>query len=136
MEKVFVDTDVCIDLLSGRKPFNSFAERIFTLAEQGKIEICISALSISNIHYVLHAQYGVKEPTLLIARFRTLVTILSVNSKVIDRAIASGFANFEDAIQYNTAIENSIHVLITKNLKDYKLAEIRIVTPEAYLAFL
>lgn len=134
MERVFVDADVCIDLLSGRKPFNVFAERLFTLAEKRQIEICVSALSISNIHYVLQAQYRTNEPTLLIAQFRTLVTILAVNDKIIDRAIASGFTDFEDAIQYNTAIENNVQILITRNIKDYKQARIQVVTPEAYLA--
>ena len=134
MERVFVDTDVCIDLLSGRKPFNIFAERLFSLAEKGQIEICISALSISNIHYVLQAQYRAKEPTLLIAQFRTIVTVLAVNDKIIDRAIASLFTDFEDAIQYNTAIENNLKILITRNIKDYKQAIIQVVTPEAYLA--
>ena len=134
MERVFVDTDVCIDLLSGRKPFNIFAERLFSLAEKGQIEICISALSISNIHYVLQAQYRAKAPTLLIAQFRTIVTVLAVNDKIIDRAIASLFTDFEDAIQYNTAIENNLKILITRNIKDYKQAIIQVVTPEAYLA--
>lgn len=134
MERVFVDTDVCIDLLSGRKPFNIFAERLFSLAEKGQIEICISALSISNIHYVLQAQYRAEEPTLLIAQFRTIVTVLAVNDKIIDRAIASLFTDFEDAIQYNTAIENNLKILITRNIKDYKQAIIQVVTPEAYLA--
>jgi len=121
-------------LLSGRKPFNIFAERLFSLAEKGQIEICISALSISNIHYVLQAQYHAKEPTLLIAQFRTIVTVLAVNDKIIDRPIASLFTDFEDAIQYNTAIENNLKILITRNIKDYKQAIIQVVTPEAYLA--
>jgi predicted nucleic acid-binding protein len=134
LEKIFIDTDVCIDLLSGRKPFNNFAERLFSLANKGQIEICVSALSLSNIHYVLQSQYGMKEPVVVISRFRTLVTILSVTGKIIDRAIASGFSDFEDAIQYYTAIEEGISILVTRNIKDYKLAKIQIVTPEAYLA--
>lgn len=134
MEKVFVDTDVCIDLLSGRKPFNIFAERLFSMANKGQIEISVSALAISNIHYVIQAQYKLKEPLALISRSRTLITILPVTGKVIDRAIASGFSDFEDAVQYHTAIEENISVLITRNIKDYKLAQIQVVTPEAYLA--
>lgn len=134
MEKIFVDTDVCIDPLSGRKPFNIFAERLFNLASRGLIEICVSALSLANIHYVLQVQYGMKDPIVLISRFRTLITILPVTGKIIDRAMASGFSDFEDAIQYYAAIEIDISTLITRNIKDYKLAKIQVVTPEAYLA--
>ncbi|MVN21311.1 type II toxin-antitoxin system VapC family toxin [Mucilaginibacter arboris] len=133
MERVFVDTDICLDLLSGRKPFNSFAEQLFSLADKKEIEICVSALSFSTIDYILHAQYAVKNPRQLIAKFKTLVTTLSVESRTIDLAIASDFDDFEDAIQYNTAIENEITVLITRNIKDYKAAQIKVITSESYL---
>lgn len=134
MERVFADTDICLDLLSGRQPFNSFAEQLFSLADKKEVEICVSAVSFATIDYILHAHYGVKNPRQLIAKFKTLVTTLAVKSKTIDLAIASDFDDFEDAIQYNTAIENEITVLITRNIKDYKTAQIKVITAESYLA--
>jgi predicted nucleic acid-binding protein len=47
MDKVFVDTDICIDLLSKRQPFNKAAELLFSLADTGKIKLCVSSLSFS-----------------------------------------------------------------------------------------
>ena len=52
MDKVFVDTDICFDLLSKRQPFNKAAELLFSLADTGKIKLCVSSLSFSNIDYV------------------------------------------------------------------------------------
>ena len=133
MAKIFVDTDVCIDLLSGRKPFNATAEKLFSLADIGKIKICVSSLSFSNIDYVLRSQYSANHSRQIIAKFKTLVTVLSVDSKTIDLAIASDFHDFEDAIQYYSAIENGLTTLVTGNLKDFKKATIKVVTPETYL---
>ncbi len=133
MAKIFVDTDVCIDLLSGRKPFNATAEKLFSLADIGKIKICVSSLSFSNIDYVLRSQYSANHSRQIIAKFKTLVTVLSVDSKTIDLAIASDFHDFEDAIQYYSAIENGLTTLVTRNLKDFKKATIKVVTPETYL---
>jgi hypothetical protein len=59
--------------------------------------------------------------------------VLAVNDKIIELALLSNFQDFEDAIQYNTAIENSITTLLTQNLKDYKKAEITILTAQQYL---
>lgn len=134
MDKIFVDTDVCIDLLSGRQPFNAVAEKLFSLADNGKIKICVSSLSFANIDYVLHSQYssGHKSRKIL-AKFKTLVSVLAVDSKTIDLAIASDFADFEDAIQYFSALENGITTLVTRNLKDFKKAGIKIMGPESYL---
>ena len=63
-----------------------------------------------------------------------MVTVLSIDSKTIDLAIASGFNDFEDAIQYYAAIENGITTLITRNIKDYKKANINVMSPESFMA--
>lgn len=136
MTRVFVDTDVCIDLLSGRKPFNTTAEKLFSLADTGKVKLCVSSLSFSNIDYVLRSQYSGTNSRKIIAKFKTLVTVLSVDSKTIDLAIASDFNDFEDGIQYFTAIENNITMLLTCNLKDFKKAHIQVMTPDSFLTTL
>lgn len=105
MNKIFVDTDVCLDLLSGRMRFNKTAEIIFSLADKGKLKIYVSSLLFSNIDYVLRSQYSTKHSRQLIAKFKTLVQVLAVDSKTIDLALASDFNDFEDTIQYSCAIE-------------------------------
>jgi predicted nucleic acid-binding protein len=133
MDKVFVDTDVCIDLLSGRQPFNKAAEILFSLADTGKLKIYVSSLSFSNIDYVLLSQYSTTHSRQIIAKFKTLVQVLAVNSKTIDLAIASDFKDFEDAIQYSCALEHNLTTIITRNIKDYKKATIKVLTPETFL---
>jgi len=132
--KIFVDTDICIDLLSGKAPFNSTAERLFSYADRGKIKIYVSALSFSNIDYVLRSQYSGTNSRKLIAKFKTLVIVLAVDNNTIDLAISSDFSDFEDAIQYYCAIENGLTTFLTHNIKDYKKAIIKAVTPETFLA--
>ncbi len=134
MAKIFVDTDVCLDLLSGRKPFNAIAERLFTLADLGKIKICVSSLSFSNIDYILQSHYNRSDSRKILAKFKTLVSVLAVDDKIIDLAIVSDFIDFEDAIQYNTAIESNIKIILTRNLKDYKKSIIQVMNPETFLS--
>jgi len=134
MTKVFVDTDVCIDLLSGRKPFNMTAEILFSMADKRMIKIYVSSLSFANIDYVLRSQYSTVHSRQIIAKFKTLVNVLAVDNKTIDLAIASDFNDFEDAIQYACAIENNLTTIITRNIKDYKKATIKIVTPETFVS--
>jgi predicted nucleic acid-binding protein len=134
MTKVFVDTDVCIDLLSGRKPFNDTAEILFSLADTGKIKIYVSSLSFANIDYVLRSQYSAIHSRQIIAKLKTIVDVLPVDSKTIDLALASDFVDFEDAIQYSCAIEYNLKTIITRNIKDFRNATINILTPETFVA--
>ena len=132
MDKVFVDTDIVLDLLMQRHPFYIHAARLFTLADNGKINICISTVCFNDLNYLLAKQYDRTGSRKLLVQFKKLVTVLAVDDKIIDEALISPFPDFEDAIQYHTAIKNKIPVIITRDLKDYKKSEIPVMTAEMY----
>ena len=133
MDKVFVDTDIVLDLLSDRAPFYEYAAKLFSLADKGQVKISVSALSFANLNYILNKQLIPDQTRKKLLKFKTLVTVLAVNDKIVDLALASDFKDFEDGIQYFTATENNIQLLLTRNLKDFKSAEIPILTAESYL---
>lgn len=132
MTKIFIDTDVCLDLLARREPHYLYAATLFTLADKGELTLFVSSLSFSNLNYLLSRQYNTSEARRILSRFKVLVNVLSVDDKIIALALNSKFRDFEDAIQYFTAIESDITLLLTRNIKDYKKAAIAVQTPELY----
>ena len=133
MEKVFIDTDISLDLLSERLPHYTYAAQIFTLADKGEIKIYVSSLSFSNLNYLLSRQYSAKDARRILSKFKVLVNVLKVDDKIIELSLNSEFKDFEDAIQYYAALENNIDTIITRNLKDYKHAAISVMTAEDFL---
>ncbi|MFN5182671.1 MAG: type II toxin-antitoxin system VapC family toxin [Bacteroidota bacterium] len=133
MEKVFVDSDIVLDLLSARQPHYKYAAELFSLADENSIKIFVSSLTFANVNYILSKQLSAVQARKMLLKFKTLISVLSVNDKIIELALVSDFHDFEDAIQYNSAIENDISTLLTRNLKDYKKAEITILTPQQFL---
>ena len=133
MEAVFIDTDISLDLLAERMPHYTAAARLFTMADKGKIRIHVSSLSFNNLNYLLSRQYSQKEARRILHTFKILVNVLPVDDKIVDLSLHSEFRDFEDAIQYFTAIENNIATLLTRNLKDYKRAKITVMTAEDFL---
>ncbi len=136
MKKAFVDTDVCLDLLLERKPFYNDAARIFTLADQKKLKLFISSLIFANLDYMLKSEIGFRESRQALIRFKVLVNVLAVDDKIIELSLSSDFKDFEDAIQYYTSMENGVETLITRNLSDYKKAEITVLSPRDFLTIL
>jgi predicted nucleic acid-binding protein len=133
--KVLVDTDVCLDLLTGRKPFNQSAELLFALGDAGKIRLYVSAISFSNLDYILRKELiSGRKSRAILSQLEAVVTVLPVGEKTIQGALRSDFNDFEDAIQHQVALENGQSVLITRNLKDYKKANCLIMSPEMFLA--
>ena len=134
MTDLFVDTDVIIDFLIDRKPHSREAAIIFTLIEQKKIKGYVSSLTFSNLYYVLRKVESHNKVITKLDSISRLLTILKVDQQIIKDAIASGFQDFEDSIQYNCALDfKKIDVLITRNTKDYKNSEIAVMTPAVYL---
>jgi predicted nucleic acid-binding protein len=130
---VFVDTDIVLDLLGNRKPFYRHAAELFSIADRSEIKIFVSSLSFSNLNYIFSKQYSSIQARKILMKFKTLVTVLSVSDKVVELALLSDFKDFEDALQYFTALENDVNFLLTRNLKDYKTAEMPIMTAEQFL---
>ncbi|MFM7014841.1 MAG: type II toxin-antitoxin system VapC family toxin [Bacteroidota bacterium] len=133
MEKLFVDTDVVLDLLSARQPHYKHAAELFSLADIGSVRLYVSSLTFANVHYLLSKQLSASESRKLLLRFKTLVTVIAVGDKIVELALSSSFADFEDAIQFYAAIENNVSILLTRNLKDFKKATIPVMTPQQYL---
>ncbi len=133
MEKVFVDSDIVLDLLSGRQPHYKYSAELFSLSDKNSIKLYVSSLTFANVNYILSKQLSAGQARKMLLKFKTLVNVLSVNDKIIELALASDFHDFEDAIQYHTAIENGISTLLTRNLKDFKKAEIAVLTAQQYL---
>ena len=133
MEKIFVDTDVIIDLLAEREPHFRDSALLFSAADRKKVSIGVSALSLFTIHHVLSKSLGKESARRKLATFKTLVHVLPVNDKIVELALSSGFADPEDGLQYFTALENNIRTLVTRNLKDYKAADIPVMTPSQFI---
>lgn len=134
MTDLFIDADVIIDFLIDRKPHSREAAILFTLIEQNKIKGYVSSLTFSNLYYILRKVESHNKVINKLDSISRLVTILKVDQKTIKDAIASGFQDFEDSIQYFCAIDyKKIDVLITRNTKDYKNSEIPVMTPADYL---
>ena len=132
-KRVFVDTDIIYDLLGARDPFYTAAAHLFTLADEGRIQIFISALSLANLHYLISKKKSEDESKEILRKFKVLVHVIPLTEKIIDLALNSEFSDFEDAIQYYSALQNEIDVLLTRNLKDYRKAQITVLTAQDYI---
>src|SRR4051812_40151779 len=116
MEKVFIDTDIALDLLTKREPPYTFAASLFTMADKKKLRLHISSLSFSNLNYILNRELGAKEAKKILLDLKVLVQVLSVDDKIIQLALNSDFNDPEDAIQHFTALEHRLPLIITRNI--------------------
>ncbi len=134
MTDIFINTDVIIDFLIDRKPYSREAAILFTLIDQRKLKGYSSSLTFSNLYYILRKIETHNKVISKLDNLSDILSILKVEEQTIKNALKSGFADFEDSIQYFCARDNKkISAIITRNTKDYKRSEIPVMTPGDYL---
>lgn len=133
MRKIFLDTNIILDLLAYRMPFYTDAAELFSLADKKKLTLSISSLCLADTHYILSKQNPEMEVRKILRNLKVLVNVLSLDDKITDLALNSEFHDFEDAIQYYTAIENEQELIITRNQSDFKDSKIPIMTAGEFI---
>lgn len=134
MENIFLDTNIVIDLLAKREPFYKEAQDLFTLGDKNEVNLFISSLTFANAYYSIVRHHKEVDAKKYLSKFKVLVTILSLEDKVIELALASDFKDFEDGLQYFIAMDNEADVIITRNKRDFGNAKIPVMTAGEYLS--
>ena len=134
MSRIFLDTNVILDLLGERVPFFDSIAKVATLADQKKLAIIVSPLSFTTIDYVLNKYESSESVLNKLRKFKIICEVCEVTEETIEKALNSNFKDFEDAVQYFTALQSNCSIIITRNGKDFKNATIPIMTAEEYLS--
>lgn len=131
MKRLFVDTNIIVDLIADRKPFSNSAIEIFSKAEDKIISLYTSSHSLATTHYLLKKYIDEKSLREILYNLLNYLSIVAVNEDVIKKGLRSCHKDFEDAIQIICA--NSIEQLdciVTRNIKDFKESEIPVFSPD------
>ena len=135
-KKVFVDTDVVLDLLTKREPLYLSAAKVFSLAADKKIDLYISPVLISNLFYILRKVLGREEAITAIRKLRVLVKVVTIDEEIVDLVLSSKFKDIEDGFQYYGSLQGKISVLVTRNIKDFIGKEISIMNCDEFLEYM
>lgn len=135
MKEIFLDTNIIIDYLTNREPFAKSAFKLFALAESGELKMNVSAISYTTVYYVLKKNNTHQAIIDNLALLSSLCNVLPINKSVLEKAMKSDFADFEDAVQYYSALQNEkCKIIITRNSKDFKISQKLVMNSEEFLS--
>jgi len=134
MKKLFIDTNIVVDLLSKREYFYEEAAILFSMADKKEIELYLSALTMANTSYIILKQTDSAKAKKILRTLSLIVKILPLDDKIMGLAFNDEtFNDFEDSLQYFTALENNMDVIITRNLKDFQKSKLPVLTARQFL---
>lgn len=133
MVRIFLDTNVVLDIIGKREPFYHDAKLFLNLYLNGLAQLQIAESSLGNLYYLAFNVYKLPYSEFTIGEFIKVCEVVSGGKNVIFKSIDSDFKDKEDALQYFTALENHADFLITRDKKDFKTAdEIPVMTPKEF----
>ena len=127
IHRIFVDTDVILDLLLAREPFFAAAARLFQLLQERRVEGWTSPVIFANLFYILRQAMPAPQALANLRKLRLLLGVATLDEGIVDHALASSFSNFEDALQNYTATQHDLQILVTRNKRDFKASDLRIL---------
>lgn len=132
MIKLYIDSDIILDLLVKRNDYDNAAE-LMTKINKKKYKGYTTPLAVANIHYIMTKFGGKKKSIKNIRKLRKIISILSIDEEIVDEALLSDNTDFEDAIQYIASEKNNIDFIITRNKGDFKNSKLPVLNAKEFL---
>lgn len=134
VNRILIDTNVLLDYLLTRKPFYEEAKKVMLTCTEGNTKGCIAAHSISNMFFILRKDYDAKERREILSGLCTIFDIEGIDkNKLLSGLRNEDFSDFEDCLQMECAKAYGAEYIITRNIADYKMSEVKAILPEDYL---
>lgn len=131
---VFFDTNVVLDVLLKREPFYADSAALWTMAERGSIRGQVSAVSFTNVYYIVRRLRNARVARKTLVLLRDVFAPVACDAQVLDQAIDSSFADFEDAVQYFSAVRGRAACIVTRNPQHFPEQPLPAVTPVEFRA--
>ena len=133
MRRLFIDTNIILDLLGERDLFYEAAAKLATLADKGKVTLVVYPISFATVNYFLSKFETAKIAREKLRKFKILTEICQLDEHIIDKGLNSSFKDFEDSLQYFSAVDSGCEIIITRNGKDFKNSLLPVMTANEFL---
>lgn len=132
--KVFLDANILVSVLNKEYPVFMYSSRILSLADISKYKFYTSPICLAIAYYFAEKKSGNVQARhkidLLISKLHiTIVSDKTVRDTIKNRKVH----DFEDGLQYYSALQSGCKCIITENVKDFYFSEIEVLTSEQFL---
>lgn len=133
ISRLFIDTNIMLDFLGERDPFYEPIAKLATLADKGKVIMVVSPISFATVNYFLTKNETPEIAKEKLRKFKIISEICKLDEHIIEKGLNSAFKDFEDSLQYFSAIDSDCEIIISRNGKDFKKSLIPVMTAAEYL---
>ena len=131
---LLIDTNIVLDWLLERQPFTNSAERIMEYCISGNLRGYLSGHSLLNIFYITRKEKSVKDRKEILLMLCDWFEIINIDSEMIIIALQNeNWQDLEDGLQMQSAIQEKLEYIITRDINGFAHSEIKAILPEDFI---
>ena len=132
--RALLDTNVLLDFFQRRQPWVTDATALWVANEQGEYEALVCAVTLPTLFYILCRNTDATAASEAVRAVIEKCQIAGVTHAVLRAALASGFADFEDAVQHASAVAANADVIVTRDAPGFTGATLPVLAPADFRA--
>ena len=133
MNRVFLDTNVLIDVLLHREPFVYDSAQVLDMGFKDKVELYTTPLSFATCLFVTRKSLGYANAIESLKILERHIHIAMMNAAQLHEALYADAPDFEDMLQYHAAAAAECNYIVTRNEKHFPQGTIAVMSPTAFL---
>ncbi len=116
--EILIDTNVILDVILKRTPFDIDAYNILKMADEKKINAYIAAFSVTDIYYLISKSLTHEERIRAIKALFNIMDVVSVTKTDIEKAmLLPEFKDLEDALQMQCLKKVKGDFIVTRDVE-------------------
>lgn len=132
--KVFLDANILVTVLNKEYPVFTSAARILSLADNSRFRLYTSPLCLAIAFYFSGKKSGIEMANRKISLLASRIAISKTDEITVKQTITNKKINdFEDGLEYYSALDSGCKVIITEDAGDFYFSEIEVINCDNFL---
>lgn len=135
--RLFLDANVLVSVVNQEYPLFRYSSRIVSLIDNPSYQVFTSPLCLAITYYFAEKKSGSKKALEKLKLLSGKISITSIDNSVVLQTIGNPkIHDFEDGMEYYSALASGCELIITEDLGDFYFSEIPTKTCEAFCKYL
>ncbi len=132
--KLFLDANILVSVLNKEYPVFTYSSRVLSLSDSSKYKLYTSPICLAIAYYFAEKKCGNAHARHKIDLLISKLNITTVSDKTVKEvSLNKKIHDFEDGLQYYSAIQSGCKFIVTEDLNDFYFSEIEVMTSREFL---
>lgn len=132
--KIYLDANILVTVLCNEYPQFTFCSRIMSLCDDKRFDVYTSPLCLAIAFYFAEKKSGKTLAGKKINLIADKIRMTTMNEEVVKKTISNkSISDFEDGLEYYSALQSRCRCIITSNGKDFYFSELEVLNAQDFL---